>query len=117
MPAKDVSESKSKPTRRPPARTPEARENELISSAMDLAEKQLKDGTASAQVITQFLKLGSSRERLEQERLESDIALAEAKREMMKSAARVEELFDEAITAMRQYSGQTVPQGSEDYED
>lgn len=92
--------------RRPPATTPEARENQLIAKAVDLAERQLEDGSASAQVISHYLKLGSSREVLEQERLKNEVALLEAKREAMASAARVEELYGAAIAAMRSYAGQ-----------
>lgn len=96
---------KSRP-RRPPATTPEARENQLIAKAVDLAERQLSDGTASAQVISHYLKLGSSREKLEQELLNETIALKTAQRENMASAARVEELYGAAIAAMRSYAGQ-----------
>lgn len=94
------------PVYRPPATTPEARENQLISSAVDLAEQQLRDGTASAQVITHFLKLGSSREKLEQERLQNENILLRAKKEAMDSQARVEELYGKALDAMRTYAGQ-----------
>lgn len=89
-----------------PATTPEARENQLISAAVDLAEKQIREGTASSQVITHYLKLGSSREHLEQERLARENDLLEAKREAMASAKRVEELYETALNAMRSYSGQ-----------
>jgi hypothetical protein len=88
------------------ARTPEVREQQLVAAAYDLAEEQINAGTASAQVITQFLKLGSSREFLEQERMRNEIALMEAKREAMASAARVEELYLGALNAMRSYQGQ-----------
>jgi hypothetical protein len=100
-------------TKRPPASTPEGRENQLISRAVDLAEKQLEDGSASAQVITHYLKLGSSREKLEQERLKQEVALMEAKRENMASAARVEELYGAAIDAMRAYAGHSPTQTDE----
>ena len=108
------------PKRRMPATTPEVRENQLISAAVDLAERQLADGTASAQVITHYLKLGSSRERLEQERLSRENVLLEAKAEGLKSAARVEELYMHALDAMRSYAGQpTVIDGEveDDYYD
>lgn len=91
--------------RRPPARTPEARENQMIAYATDLAEKQLRDGTASSQVITHYLKLGSTKERLEKEMLLHEIELKKAKTESIQSGKRVEELFDKAILAMRTYSG------------
>lgn len=88
------------------ATTPEVREQQLVAAAYDLAERQIADGTASAQVITTFLKLGTSRERLEQERMQNEIALMEAKREAMESAARVEELYIGALNAMRSYQGE-----------
>ena len=91
---------------RPAATTPEGRENQLVGLAVDLAEKQLAEGTASAQVITHYLKLGSTREKLEQQRMRHEIELMEARRETMLSAARTEELIGEALQAMRAYSGQ-----------
>jgi hypothetical protein len=93
--------------RRPPATTPEARENQLISLAVDLAEKQLSEGTASSQVIAHFLKLGSTKERIEKEILESQKELIVAKTEAMKSAKRVEELYSNALNAMKSYSGKS----------
>lgn len=90
---------------RPPAASPEARENQLISAAVELAEKQLRDGTASAQVITHFLKLGSTSERLDQEKKQTEIDLAKAKIEAYASAARIEEMYGEALNAMRAYGG------------
>jgi microsomal dipeptidase-like Zn-dependent dipeptidase len=87
------------------ATTPEVREQQLAAAAYDLAEQQINAGTASAQVITHFLKTGSQRERLEQVRMQNEIALMEAKREAMASAARVEELYLGALNAMRSYQG------------
>lgn len=88
------------------ATTPEARENQLVSLATDLAERQLREGTASAQVISHYLKLGSSRERLEQERIAEENKLLTAKTAALASQARIEELYREALSAMRSYSGQ-----------
>lgn len=102
---KDVNSSK---RRIRPAMTPEARENQLVSLAVDLAEQQLIDGTASAQVITHYLKLGSTRERIEKEILERQKDLLEAKTQTLKSEQRVEELYKNAIDAMRMYSGGNV---------
>ena len=100
------------PTRKiRPALTPEARENQMISLAEDLAEKQLLEGTASAQVITHYLKLGTTKARLELEREKKEIAMIEAKTENLQSAKRMEELYSEALNAMRNYSGQ---RGSDD---
>ncbi len=104
-------------TRKPPATTPEARENQLISQAVDLASKQLADGTASAQVISHFLKLGSSREKLEQERLSEEVGLLRVKAETIAAATRVEELYDKALNAMRSYAGQEPDTSSEEYDD
>lgn len=89
-----------------PATTPENRESQLISMATDLVEKQLQDGSASAQVITHYLKLGSTRERLEQERLARENELLRAKVETLASGKRSEELYEAALNAMRKYAGQ-----------
>lgn len=96
-----------KKTPRPlrPATTPEAREGQLVALATNLAEKQLRDGSASAQVITHYLRHGSTREKLEQKRLENENLLTQAKIEQMKSAARVEEMYGQALRAMKQYAG------------
>ena len=88
-----------------PALTPEARENQMISLAVDLAEKQLRDGTASSQVITHFLKLGSTKEKTEREILEKQKELIEAKTQSLQSAKRVEELYANAMDAFKKYSG------------
>jgi hypothetical protein len=94
-----------KQSRRPPAKSPEARENQLISLAYDEVERKILNHEASSQEITHFLKLGSTRERLEQERLMREVELLEKKSEAMESAKRIEELYDTAIQAMRAYSG------------
>ena len=88
-----------------PALTPEARENQLISLATDLAEKQLREGTASSQIIAHYLKLGSTREKLEQERLKEENKLVKAKTEAYESQKNTEELYQKAINAMKRYSG------------
>lgn len=100
-----------------PAVTPEGRENQLISCAIDLAERQLKDGTASAQVISHYLKLGSTRERLEQERLSRENELLSAKVEQIASAKRIEDLYTTALNAMRRYAGQDVSDYDDDYDE
>ncbi|MDF2800240.1 MAG: hypothetical protein K0S61_143 [Anaerocolumna sp.] len=91
--------------RRPPALTPEARENQLITLAVDLAEKQLSEGTASSQVLAHYLKLASTRERKEIEKLEQENKLLKAKTEAIASQKRVEELYKNALNAMKSYSG------------
>ena len=95
-----------------PALTPEARENQMIALAVDLVEQRLLDGTASSQETTHFLKLGSMKNRLEMEKLQEENRLLKARTEALQSAKRVEELYSEAIKAMRRYSGQ----GSDDDE-
>lgn len=101
--------------RRKTATTPEARESQLISKAERLAEQQLEDGTASAQVITHYLKLGSSRERLEKKRLEGEVRLQEAKIKSMGSSERLEELYTRAMHALTGYQGRrSEPEDEED---
>jgi hypothetical protein len=78
----------------------------MISLAYELAERRMREGTASAQEVTHFLKLGSSRERLEQQRLTHENELLQVKREAIESQARMEDLYKNAIEAMRGYSGQ-----------
>lgn len=107
-----------KRARRQPSSTEEGRENQLVSLAIDLAERQLTEGTASSQVITHYLKLGSTREKLEQERLHRENLLLEGKVEMLASAKRVEELYEQALNAMRMYAGRDVPELEEgDYDE
>lgn len=92
-----------------PAFTPEARENQLISLAVDLAEQQLRDGTASSQVIAHFLKQSTAKAQLELEKLRQENELMRAKTENLQSAKRVEELYTKALSAMKNYSGQGEP--------
>ena len=115
MAKKKDTESKDTPKKIRPATTPEARENQLIALAVDLAEKQLIEGTASSQVITHYLKLGSTKERIEREILEKQKQLIEAKTESLQSTKRIEELYTNAINAMKNYSGQN--ESSDDEED
>lgn len=100
-----------------PATTTEGRENQLVSLAVDLAEKQLSDGSASAQVISHYLKLGSTRESLEQERLARENDLLRARVEQLASTKRIEELYESALNAMRTYAGQDPKESDDDYED
>jgi len=91
--------------RRPPAMTPEAREEQMINLAIAAAERQLEEGTASASVIVHYLKLGSTKERIEKEILSKQKDLIVAKTEALKSAKRMEELYAEAMNAMKEYAG------------
>jgi hypothetical protein len=109
--ADDLSSSRPK---RAPARSLEARENQLINLAYDVAEDQMRKGTARSQVITEFLKRGSTRDQLEKERLRHENELLKAKTDAIKSAKTVEELYGKALSAMRLYSGNG---SDDDYED
>jgi hypothetical protein len=102
--ARGSSPSNSSRKIRPPL-TPEAEENQLISLATDLVKQRLIDGTASSQETTHFLKLGSSKARVEKEILERQRDLIVAKTEALQAANRIEELYTDAINAMRRYSG------------
>lgn len=112
-------ESNSRPRVRP-ALTPEGRENQLISLAIDLVEQRLIDGTASAQETTHFLKLASRRAKLEAERQELENELIRAKTQALRDQADMKALYADAIAAMRRYSGhgdEYEDEESDDYED
>lgn len=103
--------------RRPPATTPEAREQQLVALAYDEVERKIRAGEASSQELTHFLKMGSSREKREQRRIELEADLAMKKLETIESVKRVEELYEGAIQAMRSYSGQQEPGQDDNYEE
>ncbi len=86
-----------------PALSPEDRDNQMISLSYELAEKQIKAGTASSQVLTHFLKLGTLKEQLELEKLRKENALLEAKKGQIESTQRIEALYADAIEAMKDY--------------
>lgn len=98
-----------RPTPMKPATTPEEDERQAVALAMRLAKKQMEEGTASSQVITHFLKVGSQREQLEQDKLKGENVLLKAKAEQLESHKATEELFREALQAMRSYSGDNTP--------
>lgn len=98
-----------------PAITPEARENQCIALAMDLAEQQLRDGTASSQVITHFLKAGASKAELEKEKLRKENLVLEAKAKAYESSEEIKILYDKALKAMRDYAGYGDPDEYEEY--
>jgi hypothetical protein len=108
---------KDPPSRRRPATTPEGQETHMVAIAVELAEKQILAGTASAQVISHYLKLGSSREKLEQERLARENKLLDAKVEQLASMGRIEELYSNAISAMNVYSGRDPAPDPRDEDD
>ena len=102
--------------KRIPAMDPDSRENQLASLAIDLAERKLRDGTASNQLIIHYLKAVSSKERIEKEKLEIEKELMAAKREAIKAAERQDLMYKEAINAMRSYSGQNSIDDEDDDE-
>lgn len=110
---KESNESSGK-RRVPPATSPERQENRCIALAMDLAEKQLRDGTASAQVIAHFVRQGSMEERLKKQILEQQKDLMAAKTEALQSAKRIEDLYANALNAMRRYSGGELENGEDE---
>lgn len=112
----DIDELVSKPKKRrmKPGLSDEARENQVIAEAINLAERQILEGTASSQVITHFLKLGSTTSRLEKEILEKQKELIQAKTEALQSEKRLEELYANAVQAMQRYSGGDPDEDSTD---
>lgn len=100
--SKNIDGQRKKPK---PALSPEARESQMIALAIDLAEQQLLDGTASAQVITHYLKLGSTKAKIEKDILEKQKDLIQAKTQSIQSAENVEKLYAEALEAMKKYGG------------
>lgn len=102
MPRKTTSSSKKTA---PPAMSPENRENQLIDLAYTLVEERLRNGTASAQETVHFLRLGTTRARLEQQKVETETELLKAKQKMIESAEHTSAIYQEAIDAMKRYSG------------
>lgn len=103
MPQKSIKSSSVSTQPLRPALTPEARENQMIMLSMDLAEKQLREGTASSQVIVHFLKLGSEKEKLEREMMSEQINLLTTKIENMKASERNSQLYEDALAAFKDY--------------
>lgn len=98
---------------RPPATTPEGRQNQMISLAFDQAELQLREGTAPAPVVVHYLKLATKQSELELEKLENENLLLRKKSEQIDQAAKIEELYEDAIKHMKIYQGNGDP---EDYD-
>lgn len=105
------------PRKQKPATTPEGREQQLVALAMDASERRIRNGTASAQELVYLMKAGSPNAKLERQILESQKELLEAKTEALQSQKRVEELYAEALGAMRAYSGSPDNSGVSEYDD
>lgn len=103
--ARSIKPTPREPRKRRPATTPEDRENQLIAMAYDAAEERILNGTASSQEIVHFLRLGSTKEKIEKDILERQKDLITAKTEALKAAQRMEEVYENAIRAMKLYSG------------
>ena len=102
-------------TRRAPAKSPEERERQLVSLAMDVAEERLRNGKATSQEITHFLKLGTVNAELERAKLDADVRLSIAKVESMESAKRMESVYEKALEAMKAYTGNADPEDYDEY--
>ncbi len=104
-----------KPKRRQqPATSLELREKQLISNAVDLAEKKIKDGSASSMLILHYLKLGTTMAELEKEKLRHENALLQARTAAIASSEKTEELYRQALSAMRKYSGSVEEESLDD---
>lgn len=101
----------------PPAETPEEKEQQMINLAMSAAEEKLRNGTASNSIIIHFLKLGTEKYAYEKAKLQADVELAEAKTEGIKQQARMDELYAQAIGAMKTYQGNTFKEEYYDEDD
>lgn len=112
----DFAESSETPQSLPPALTVEGRENQLIAAAYDLAERRILEGTASSQELTYFLKLGSSKTKLENEKLREEVTHLRAKTESLQAQVNNEALLDRALKAFRSYRGEEEEE-EEDYAD
>ena len=105
-------------TKRRAAMSPEARENQMISLAVDVAEQQMLKGTASSQVITHFLKLGSRKEQLEREKLENENELLRTRIKALESSEKSEEMYTKVLRAIKEYSGrEDIDDGDYDYDE
>ena len=118
MRAKVAESSQTLPPMRP-ALTPEARENQMISLAMDLAERRLRDGSASSQEVTHFLKIAANKEidAINKQLAQKELELKEAKRQAVESQAKIDELYSQALKAMQRYSGNGSDETDDEYQD
>lgn len=83
----------------------EERERELAYLATCLAEQQLRDGSAKAQVITHYLKLASPRENIERRMMEAKIQLLEGQLQACQRDTTTQQLLEEAIESLKMYRG------------
>lgn len=115
--SKVVNVQKTKTVRQePPALTPEARESRIVAKAMDMAEELIDNRTASSQLLTHFLKLGTVRAELELEELRQKTELAKAKTREIDANKENIELLNEVMKCMREYQGMEVDYENDEYE-
>ena len=88
-----------------PPLTPEGQENRNISLAMDLAEQQMRDGTASSAVIVHFLKLGTEKSKLEREKLIHENELLRVRANAIEASSYSDELTNKVLEALKKYGG------------
>ena len=75
---------------------PDDREKMMVNLAMDRAEEQLRDGTASQSLIIHFLKLGTEMTQLEQK-------LVDAKVKQIKDVTNTNQNNKKVIEAIQGY--------------
>lgn len=112
--AKSGSKALAKSREFAPAMSSEARDAQMSSLAYDLVEQRLRDGTATSQETTYFLKLSSPVATRQQKKLDKEIELLEAKTEAIKAAKRMDEVYMEAIGAFKLYAGEQDDNGEEE---
>ena len=101
----------------PPATTLEGREDQLIAAAMDLAEKRIRNETASAQEVVHFLRQATVRNQLEMEKIRHENLVLQSRVKEMESRKSTEELYRRALNAIRGYQGlDTDPDEAEGYD-
>jgi hypothetical protein len=108
---KEPTEPEPKKPRPRRATTPEGREQQMIALAVDVAEDMMRSGNPPAQVVTHYLKIGSTRERVELDLKREEIEVAKMRRETMAAAQRIESVYEEALAAMKFYKGGASPEG------
>lgn len=117
MPNDIKSKNSTRKSSRAPAMSIEANDNEMISLANKCAREQLRNGTASSQIICHYLKMGSERERLAVEQAKADLELTRAKTKSIESSERMESMFARALSAFSDYRGETDSEGDDDDEE
>jgi len=109
-------EDTTKKKRGRPALSPEAVENRLINKTYKAVEERIENGSATAAELIHFLRLGSTKEQLELEKLKKENELLKAKTGAIRSQEETKEMYEKAIRAFGRYSGHQSEE-EDDYED